>query len=190
MLKMVSHEDFKIFYHINGIWHNGFLDAVLPFMRNPFFWAPLYLFLFLFMTINYRWKGLLWAVFFFLTFSCTDYLCGHILKYAVMRVRPCNDPVVSHYTRLLVPCGGGYSFPSNHAANHFGLGTFMLVTLRRYFGNWMWIAIAWAFIISYAQIYVGVHYPVDVTVGMLIGILFGMATGKIFNRKIGLLPAA
>jgi len=52
------------------------------------------------------------------------------------------------------------------------------------------MAIAWAFVISYAQIYVGVHYPIDVTVGALIGILFGIATGKIFNRKIGLLPAA
>jgi membrane-associated phospholipid phosphatase len=40
--------------------------------------------------------------------------------------------------------------------------------------------------ISFAQVYVGVHYPLDVTCGGLIGILIGYLSGKSFNKNYGL----
>ena len=188
MIQSILRFDYMVFSRINGQWHNSFLDLVLPFMRNPFFWVPLYLFLLLFMTINFTWKGVLWCVFFLLTFGCTDFVNSHLIKFWVLRIRPCNDPVMSHFTRLLIPCGSGYSFPSSHATNHFGLAMFMFLSLRGKFGPWMALAFVWAFIVSYSQIYVGVHYPIDVTAGCLIGLFFGSITGRIFNRKIGLEP--
>ncbi|HVB04041.1 MAG TPA: phosphatase PAP2 family protein [Chitinophagaceae bacterium] len=178
--------DIRLFYHINGLWHNGFLDAVLPFMRNPYFWAPLYLFLLVFMVLNFRFRGALWVLFFLLTFGITDFTCSHLFKFWVQRLRPCNDPVVSAFTRLLVPCGSGFSFPSSHATNHFGMAMFMFLTLRPLFGKWMNLAFAWAFVISYAQIYVGVHYPVDTFCGAMLGLLAGWATGWVFNSSLGL----
>jgi membrane-associated phospholipid phosphatase len=36
-------------------------------------------------------------------------------------------------------------------------------------------------------VYVGVHYPLDITCGALIGILIGYLCGKSFNRNYGLL---
>lgn len=187
MINSILKGDFRLFYHINGIWHTGFFDAVLPFVRNPYLWAPLYLFLLLFMILNFNIKGLWWCLFFLATFGITDFVSSHLIKFWIQRLRPCNDPVVAHFTRLLAPCGSGFSFPSSHAANHFGLAMFMFFTLRKRFGNWVSIVFAWAFLISYSQIYVGLHFPVDVACGAFLGILAGWITSRVFNTRIGLM---
>ena len=46
----------------------------------------------------------------------------------------------------------------------------------------------WAFAICYAQVYVGVHFPLDVICGAIVGVIIGYIPAKIFNTKIGLLP--
>jgi undecaprenyl-diphosphatase len=49
--------------------------------------------------------------------------------------------------------------------------------------KWIWIPfITWAFLIAYAQIYVGVHFPFDVIFGMCIGIFTGI-TGRFILYK-------
>lgn len=178
--------DRKIFFLINGRWHTGWLDALLPFTRNPYFWAPLYLFLLLFMVINFKRKGVWWVVFFILTFGVTDFITGNIIKDLTVRMRPCNDPYLSQFTRSLVPCSGHHCFPSNHASNHTALALFIFMTLKDYLGKWTWVIFLWAFTVCYAQMYVGQHYPSDILAGILIGLFFGSITSAIFNRKIGL----
>ena len=44
----------------------------------------------------------------------------------------------------------------------------------------------WAFIPSYAQIYVGVHFPLDVICGGIVGLVLGNFVARIFNINIGL----
>jgi membrane-associated phospholipid phosphatase len=186
MLENIIHFDWRLFHYMNGVWHTSFLDAVLPMIRNPFTWVPLYFFLLLFMTINYKWRGAGWCLFFFLTFSITDRVSAGLIKNWVQRLRPCHDPIISHIDRLLIPCGGLYSFPSSHASNHFGLAAFMFFTLSQYFGKWIYIVFFWAFIISYAQVYVGVHFPIDIFAGTILGMMAGFFTAKMYNRFIGL----
>ncbi len=43
-------------------------------------------------------------------------------------------------------------------------------------------------IISYAQVYVGIHYPLDVIGGALLGSGIGLFTSWMFNKYIGLPP--
>jgi membrane-associated phospholipid phosphatase len=42
----------------------------------------------------------------------------------------------------------------------------------------------WAAAICYAQVYVGVHYPIDVIGGCLLGITIAMFTSIIFNGRV------
>jgi undecaprenyl-diphosphatase len=78
------------------------------------------------------------------------------------------------------------SFTSNHAANHFALATFCFITLKSAFKGYTWLFYLWAALIGYAQVYVGVHYPLDVLGGAAMGIFIGMLAGSFFQRRIRL----
>lgn len=186
----VLYLDYTSWYYLNTVWHNSLLDAFVPFLRNQWTWAPLYLFLLVFMLKNFGYRGIIWCAFFLATFALSDQLSAHFMKPIFMRIRPCNNPQLAVIVHNIVPCGSGYSFPSSHASNHFALGTFGLITLR-HFGKWiMWAALLWAASVSYAQVYVGVHFPLDVTCGGLLGIGVGIVTGRVFERRFHLtMPA-
>ncbi len=178
--------DHTLWYYLNTKWHNPFLDYVVPFLRNQWFWAPLYLFLALFMPVKFNRKGLIWCLIFIITFILSDQISAHFLKPIFHRLRPCNNPYLYGIVRTLVPCGSGFSFPSSHASNHFSLGIFCAVTLGK-LARWVTpVAVLWALLVSFAQVYVGVHYPLDVTCGALLGTIIGIITGTFFNHYLSL----
>lgn len=186
LLQKLEEWDQWLFIMVNRQLANPFFDNIMPYLRTSFIWAPLYLFLFVFAIFNFRKRGLWWVVLFICTVSITDIISSRFFKEAFERIRPCQDADFFYHVRLLVNrCSGNYSFTSSHAANHFGMATFFFFTARHLINNWAWIAFLWALMISYAQVYVGLHYPFDVFGGALIGILFGLVTGMFFNKRFG-----
>jgi undecaprenyl-diphosphatase len=179
--------DRNAFLTINGNWANPFFDAVMPFLRQSSHWIPLYTFLLFFMLINFGKKGAWWCLFFLVTVALCDMTGNHFFKKGIERLRPCNDPALAESVRLVIrKCAGGYSFISNHAANHFGMAAFFFVTFRHVSGLAAWAGIFWAVSIAFAQVYVGVHFPLDVISGGLLGLSFGAITGQFFNRRFGI----
>jgi undecaprenyl-diphosphatase len=179
--------DRQLFRFINNGCSNSFFDWLMPWVRNSNLWFPLYLFLLLLVLINYKKTGWWWLLFAVLTVSASDFVSSGIIKQSIWRLRPCNDPGLASWIHVLV----GYrpqssSFTSSHAANHFSMAMFFYSTLRPHFKKWPVLFLLWAFLISIAQVYVGVHYPLDITAGALIGILIGYLSGKLFNRNFGL----
>lgn len=175
-----------LFIKLNSQWTNSLFDAVLPIFRDAMFWAPLYLFILVFMPLNFQKKGFWWSLGFICTVALTDLLGARVFKEGFERLRPCADPEFSGHVRLLLEhCSGSFSFVSNHAANHFSLAAFAFFTCRGFLKNWAWIGFLWALSISYAQVYVGVHYPADVLGGALLGMGTGRLIAMVYNRKIG-----
>jgi undecaprenyl-diphosphatase len=81
-----------------------------------------------------------------------------------------------------VGCGRAFSFPSAHAANHFGI-SFYLMPFFASFGTLPKILLfVWAAIVAYAQVYVGVHYPVDVLTGAFLGASIGFGISILFKK--------
>lgn len=182
----VDEWDKWLFVKLNSQWTNPVFDALLPYLRNSLFWAPLYLFVLVFITLNFGKKGWWWSLLFICTVSITDMVGTRIFKEGFERLRPCRDPQMMDHVRLLLKeCSGSFSFVSNHAANHFGIACFAWLTFRGIFKKWMYLAFAWALFIAYAQIYVGVHYPLDVLAGALLGMMTGSLTAWIYHRKWG-----
>lgn len=180
--------DYNLWYLINSIWRNDLLDAAMPFFRNQWTWAPLYLFLLVYMLRNFGWNGITWCLFFIGTFAIADQISAHFLKEIFQRTRPCNNQNLKEIVHNIVPCGSGYSFPSSHASNHFALGVFAAVTLRRYIKGVWTMAMIWAGAVSYAQVYVGVHFPMDVICGGLLGAVIGRLTAALYHYKFRLKP--
>ncbi|MGZ8558444.1 MAG: phosphatase PAP2 family protein [Chitinophagaceae bacterium] len=175
-----------LFIKINSSFTNSFFDSLMPVMRYPLNWAPLYLFLGVFAILNFKSKGAWWLLFFIITIALTDMTGTYVFKHSFQRVRPCGDPDFFFNVRLLADhCSTGYSFISNHAANHFGLATFFYITSRPLLKNYAAIAFIWAGLIGYSQVYIGIHYPSDTFGGALLGLLFGGLTGYVFNKRHG-----
>lgn len=176
--------DRKTFSYINSQYTNSFFDAILPLLRESLFWIPLYLFLFVFALQNLGKNKWWWIGFTLLTVTLTDTVSSRFIKHTVQRLRPCNDPLMANTIKLLLNhCSGGYSFTSSHAANHFGIAMFLYLTCKQY-SKWVVLIFIWAFTIAYAQIYVGVHYPLDVLGGTIVGLLLGWMTASIYKRLI------
>ena len=180
MFEALIQFDQQLFFSINKGLSNSFFDWIMPLLRNRYFWAPLYLFLIIFLIRNYGKWGLLCIVFLLITFGLCDYFSASVIKTAVERLRPCNDLSIKDEIISRVACGSGFSFPSTHATNHFGIAIFLVTT---FYSRWKWIAplaLLWAFSIAFAQVYVGVHFPIDVFSGAILGCIIGYLTSTIF----------
>lgn len=161
--------DEHIFILINRNWQNIFFDWLLPYWRNKYFWLPAYFLSTLLLWIKIGKRGLPILLFLGLTVAGSDLTSSFLIKESVQRIRPCNDSEFKKNVFLRAPCGSGYSFTSSHAANHFAMATFLLLVFGRSLKKWRYLLLFWAMSIGFAQIYVGVHYPLDVLFGFLVG---------------------
>src|SRR6185436_604408 len=113
-----------------------FFDAVMPWIREGKLWLPLYLFLGVFVALNFKTKGVWWSLLFICTVALTDMIGFFGFKTIFERPRPCNDPEFLSQVRLLLKECRGFGFISNHAANHFGMAAFFFITFRHVLPRW------------------------------------------------------
>ncbi|MBC7588244.1 MAG: phosphatase PAP2 family protein [Chitinophagaceae bacterium] len=183
---LIDNLDTILFLKINTVYTNNFFDSFFPWWREATTWIPLYFFLILFTIINYKRKAFAWIAFFVVTIILSDQISSGILKDWIGRARPCNDLFLQFHMRLLLNrCPSSGSFTSSHATNHFAAAMFLWITLKPAFKNWGYLFFFWAATISYGQVYVGVHYPLDVLGGCMLGLLIGWASATFFNKKLG-----
>ena len=181
-MEFILEIDRWLFELINMQGHNDLLDLIMPWWRNKVFWVPFYAGLLLFMIFKFNWKALYFGLAIGLTVGIADTLSSQVIKKNVERLRPCNDPELKAEVQLLVRCGGGYSFTSSHATNHFAIAFFIAFTLGRLYRSIRWPLYFWAGSIALGQVYVGVHYPLDILIGGLIGALIGYTVAYWYNR--------
>lgn len=177
--------DLQLFQFINTDLSNLVFDYLMPALREKLVWLPFYIYLIAFTFVNFRWNvALLFILSLGITVGLTDVASSRFVKKNVERLRPCNDPNVMDVVLLRARCGRGYSFTSSHAANHFAFVFFFIYTLGRLFRRLRWPLVWWAVLVSFAQIYVGVHYPLDVLFGSFLGIVIGMLMALAYNNLI------
>ena len=186
MFKKLIDFDTYLFGLVNQKASNPFFDLIMPFIRQPLFWLPLYLFIILFAIYNFQKKAAVWIGWLLLTVTTTDIISSHFLKPFFGRLRPCNNTELADNIRLLVDhCGQNGSFTSSHAANHFGIAVFIFITMEKVWSKYNYLFLLWAAVISFAQVYVGVHFPFDVIGGAFLGSIIGFLTAKRFKSKVG-----
>ncbi len=177
--------DHWLFHKINQDWINPVFDLVFTFVRQAEFWIPFYLFLLVLALVNFGRKGLWWSATLIMTAIISDLCSSTIMKNLIFRTRPCRNPELADQVRILVNyCPQSSSFTSSHACNHFAIAFFIFITLNQT-GSWRWLLFLWALIISYAQVYVGVHFPLDVFGGALIGSTIGYLMSFFFKKQFG-----
>lgn len=178
--------DYSLFEWINQGLTNPFFDWLLPVYRDKVTWVPFYLVLAVLMYRNHGWKPTLYLLLCVaIVLGAADQIAASILKPWIGRLRPCAEPEVMDQVRSLVGCGGKYSFPSNHATNHFALAGVLSFTLFRDKRNWKIGLYLWAASICFAQVYVGKHWPGDVLGGGVLGMLLASLGVYLYQKYSG-----
>jgi undecaprenyl-diphosphatase len=181
--------DHWLFSIINQQFHNDILDALMPFIRNANSWLPLYIFLVILVWKNIPSRTGSWLFFLISLPILTDLVSSWLVKEQFARIRPCNQAYWQDSIRFLLRHRPqSFSFTSSHATTHMALAVFFYLTLANLIPKqWRMFFFLWAFIIGYAQIYVGVHYPLDILGGYILGALLGFGFAKVYHHKFGLL---
>lgn len=130
-------------------------------------------------------KGVLMLIFIAVTIALCDQTASGLLKNTVQRLRPSHDPALMNLVHLSKAGPGGlYGYASSHAANVFGLATFLCFVLDHKFRILKYWMFVWATLVAYSRIYNGVHYPGDVITGIVIGVGYGYILAKAYHSLI------
>lgn len=170
MLEFLRYVDTQIFYFLNTTLANPLLDMAMPFLTDlnkHFVGWFCFLTLWLLLMVKGGKQGRILGVLIIFLIVVSDQLSSSLLKQLFQRSRPCwvEDRIVTH-VRILVSCGGGFSFPSSHAVNNFAIAAF----ISHYYRALTIPLYAFAAIVGFSRVYVGVHFPFDVLAGALVGV--------------------
>ncbi|MFN3874803.1 MAG: phosphatase PAP2 family protein [Flavobacteriales bacterium] len=175
--------DRAAFLAINGA-HAQPLDGIMAAASSMALWFPLYAFFLWLIVKRHGERALLRSLpLIALMILLSDKGSVVLFKETVQRLRPCHEPSLTGLVHLVhKECGGRFGFVSSHASNHFAIAALMIGVLR---ATPRWAAaalLAWALLIAYSRVYLGVHYPGDVLAGGLYGATIGSLAALIFRR--------
>jgi undecaprenyl-diphosphatase len=167
-LESIIQHDKELLVFLNGLGNENW-DSFWLIITNQFSWIPLYIFFFFLIFKTFGWKkGLAFIVITSLMIAFSDQLTVFI-KHTTERLRPCSDPTINIRDVLNRK---SFSFVSGHATTSTAVTLLMHLTLRNYY-KYTILFFIWPLLFAYSRIYVGVHFPGDVTIGALLGSLIG-----------------
>lgn len=180
MLDELVRYDKELFLYLNNLGAPDW-DSFWLFLSGTWSAVPLYVFL-LYLSLKQMGpiKTLALLVAVALLITTTDQL-ANFFKYGLQRLRPCYDPEINTLMRLVKStCGGRYGFYSAHAANSFAAAFFCTYLLK---SKWNFLGIflfAWATLVSFSRVYLGVHFPLDIAAGAAIGLILSWLFAKLY----------
>lgn len=186
MFENIVAKDQELLVYLNNL-GTTFWDPIFMYITHQINWWPFFVFLMflLLKKISLKQFGLLvltLTAFFFFTDQMTN-----VVKYAVDRLRPVNDPDILPQLRYLRGANSP-SFFSGHASNSSGSILLIFLILKRYY-KYAWIIFFFPLLFAYTRIYLALHYPLDI----LCGYIFGISSGfmffylyKYFNNRLKL----
>lgn len=179
---MTGNIDLAILQMINGS-ESSFLDGLMVTLTSGFTWIPLYIaLLYLVISNNDNMTKIMLII--LCGIGCVVFsggICDFIIKPMIGRIRPINDDMLDGIIYTVGDMSNkDFSFFSSHAANTTSLTMFFALLVRnRKFTVAMTV---WTLINCYTRLYLGMHYPFDVLVGIAWGAFVGLLLYFVYLR--------
>jgi len=178
MLDKILSLDQKAFVFLNGLGSETY-DGLWLIITKQTSWIPLFALLIYIIFKKIGTKQALFLMLFVAILVVLTDQTANLFKNGFQRLRPCNNPEISSFIRI-VQSRTSFSFFSGHAANSMGVVTFLYLIFRKDF-NYFWLLFLWPLIFAYSRIYLGLHYPLDIICGYLCGAIFGFLMFKLYR---------
>lgn len=179
MLDIIRSKDAELLIFLNNLGNEKW-DSFWLTITNQFNWIPLFVIILLLIYIRFGLKKTLFSLLFIAVLVAFSDQFTNLIKNTTERMRPCNTAELQEYLRQFSYKPRGYSFWSGHASLSTTFTTFIILLLRSKF-KFIFFLILFPIVFGYSRVYLGVHYPGDITVGYLSGIILGTMFYKLYS---------
>lgn len=163
--------------------HCPFVDRLAVTLTCGYMWIPLYIALLLLVINNHKTVAQISLVIgmALLAIVLSEGMADLIVKPLVARLRPIHDTLMQDSVQVVNNYRAeGYSFFSAHASNTMAVAVFFSLLVKdRLFACTL---ITWALVNCWTRLYLGVHYPIDIIVGVVWGSVSGLFAYTIYNK--------
>lgn len=163
--------------------HCPFVDRLAVTLTCGYMWIPLYIALLLLVINNHKTVVQISLVIgmALLAIVLSEGMADLIVKPLVARLRPIHDTLMQDCVQVVNNYRAeGYSFFSAHASNTMAVAVFFSLLVKdRLFAC---ILIVWALVNCWTRLYLGVHYPSDIIVGVVWGSVSGLFAYTIYKK--------
>ncbi|WP_306318625.1 MULTISPECIES: phosphatase PAP2 family protein [unclassified Streptomyces] len=110
--------------------------------------------------------------------TAVAYVISELVKSGIDEDRPCRAVSGAMAPLIDCPAYGDWSFPSNHAT----IAAAAAVGLALAWPKIGWLTVPMAILMAFSRVFVGVHYPHDVAVGLLLGTAVALLVVRLCAR--------
>ncbi|QTD38213.1 phosphatase PAP2 family protein [Polaribacter batillariae] len=170
MLDRIIKIDKEVLVFLNNL-GNEHWDPFWLFVTNQFNWTPVFLLMIFLIIKSFGWKrGGFMILSMIVLVAFSDQFVNFIKDYT-QRLRPNNDPEIDHLLRTIIN-PQSFSFMSGHATTSTFFTVYVTLLLK---GKYKYIGLLLFFpvLFSYSRIYLGVHFPLDIFLGIALGTILG-----------------
>jgi undecaprenyl-diphosphatase len=175
MINYLQNIDVKMLNLINKKFRYAILDKIMPLItamgNGGIVWVIISICLM--NSKHYRVEGYMIITSLIVTTIIGEGLIKHVIK----RTRPFDN---MKENKLLISKPITYSFPSGHTASSFAAAGILIMMDNQL----SILVVILASLIAFSRIYLNVHYPTDVVIGIILGLLCSRLVINIFHSEI------
>ncbi|MBA4746091.1 MAG: phosphatase PAP2 family protein [Muricauda sp.] len=181
MLDKLLRWDRDAFVYLNGLGIERY-DMFWSTVTNITTWIPLFILFLVLFFLKFSKREAFYKFLTVVGLAIFIALITHWTKISVARLRPNNVEEINTLIRIL-KTPTDYSFFSGHASSSFSITMLVFLFLRQRV-KWAMLFFIWPILFAMSRIYVGVHFPIDILVGMVVGLLSGWLFYWLYQRFI------